>query len=462
MCGRSTAVLFAAITLFAAGLAAQTSNPSFERLLEQHRAQPGDWKLCNQIAIHYTQVQEFERAAEFFRKVLKLNPQFIPARKNLAVVLWFGGKKIEAETQFRNLLDVLPADPVPYLYLGLACHDRGRHSEARQHFAKAGDLAMRNPEVLPAVLNSYLAAGDPSIITPVVQFLSESRDPQLAARVAAVLNGNSKHESTIAALEKLDNLDAEGQLLLAEAYDSRNMPERAYASYAKALAASPDDEKVYTALAAFASAHGNNRFGLEMLEKGLTRQPRSAQLLLHKGLLTAMEGDREAAAKSLKLAAAADPKWSVPVFAFGVLQLEAGRVDDAVGTFRQAIRDFPQEHRAYYFCALALSRTAGTGGSEQIQLLEKAVELQPKDGKARTLLGQTYIGAGQLTKGIAELERVTRDDPKNATALYQLALAYRKAGNAGLAQQRMAAFRELKAAAQEKQTELVQFLKVIK
>jgi Flp pilus assembly protein TadD len=441
-------------------LAAQTGNAPLDRLLDQHRTQPSDWRLCNQIAIHYTQAQEFERAAEFFRKVLELNPQFIPARKNLAVVLWFGGKKLEAESQFRNLLQITPNDPVPHLYLGLADYDRGRHSEARLHFSKAGDLAMRNPEVLPAVLHSYLAAGDSSIVASVVNFLAETRDPHLAVRIASVLNNNSKYEATIAALQKLGGLDAEGQLLLAEAYDHRNLPESAYAAYAKAIAANPDSERAYTSLAAFASAHGNNQFGLEMLEKGLARQPRSAQLLLHKGLLTAMEGDREAAEKSLKLAATADPEWSIPVFALGVLHLESGRVDHAVETFRQAIHDFPQEHRAYYFCALAMSRTAGTGSAEQIQLLQKAVALQPGDGKARTLLGQSYIGAGQLTKGIAELERVIREDPKNAIALYQLSLAHRKAGNTALAQQKMAAFRALKAA--EERTELVQFLKILK
>jgi tetratricopeptide (TPR) repeat protein len=319
---------------------------------------------------------------------------------------------------------------------------------------------MRNPEVLPAVIDSYLASGDSSVVAPALKFVTESRDAQLALRVAAVLNSNARYEATITVLEGLANLDSDGRLLLAEAYDKKNLPERAYAMYSQALDASPDDQDVYTALAAFASAHRNNRFGLEVLEKGLQRQPQSAQLLLHKGLLTALEGNRSDAEENLKSAAAADPKWSVPVFALGVLQLEAGRVEEAVTTFRRAIRDFPQEHRSYYFCALALSRTPKAGGKEQIQLLQKAVELQPEDGRARTLLGQSYIGAGRLKEGITELERAVRTDPSNGTALYQLSLAHRKAGNPTLAQQKMAAFRALKSAEEQQQSELVQFLKI--
>ena len=60
---------FALLLLLVYGLAGAQALTS---LLEQHRADPMDWKLCNQIAIAYTEQQKFEEAAEFYRKVTVL------------------------------------------------------------------------------------------------------------------------------------------------------------------------------------------------------------------------------------------------------------------------------------------------------------------------------------------------------------------------------------------------------
>jgi tetratricopeptide (TPR) repeat protein len=456
--GLRAAVVFA-LWLCVPALFAQAS---LDALLEQHRAQPADWKLCNQIAVSYTQAQKFQEAADFFRKTIALNPNFVPARKNLGVVLWFAGRKEEAEKQLRSLLAVIPNDPVPHLYIGLASHGRGQHKEAREHFAKAGDLAAKNPEVLPAVLDSYVAAGDAGFVSQALQFAQANGDPQLTVRLAAVLAQNGMHEAVIAALEPLDHPGVEGRLLLAEAYDRRNLPDKAYAAYSRALAEHPREERVYTALAAFASAHKNNRFGLEVIEKGLQRRPNSAPLLVQQGLLQAIDGDRDTAEKSLRAAIQADTRWSVSVLALGLLQLESGSAAEAAATFERAVRDFPAEQPAYYFYGLALSRSGDAGRRQAIPILRKALAMEPDDVKTRILLGQAYLASGRTQLGIAELERAVRTDPKNAAALYQLSLAYRKAGNTALADRHMNAFRALKASAAEEQTELVQFLKIVK
>ena len=95
------------------------SNLDLDAMLRQHRAQPSDWNLCNQIAIAYTQTGQFDNAAAFYRKVLLLKPGFIPARKNLGVVLWYANRKGEAEKMFRGLLVEIPKDVVPHLYTAL-------------------------------------------------------------------------------------------------------------------------------------------------------------------------------------------------------------------------------------------------------------------------------------------------------------------------------------------------------
>ena len=415
------------------------------QLLEQQRTNPADWKVLNQIAITYTQTQQFDKAAELYRQVILLNPSFLPARKNLGVVLWFLNRKQEAERLFRKLLPEIPKDPVPHLYLGLAHSERKQYAAAKAQFAQAGDLAMRNPEVLPAVVDSYLATKDTSIVPAVLEFVEQAGTADLCNAIATVFNQRAMYNATVKVLTANKHPDTQSDTLLAEAFDKLNQPERAYATLTNTIDRNPADEQGYSSLASFAVAHNNNPYALEVLEKGLQHNPSSPVLLVQRGLLIALAGDREQAARNFDKAAKANPRWTLPLLSRGVLELEGGNADAAAKTFRQAIAIAPEEHNPYYFCALALSRGGEDRRPELIQVLRKALAIAPDDAKSRVLLGQTQVAEGRVKEGIAELERALASEPNNATALYQLGLAYRRLGNAKLSEQSMAAFRRVKA-----------------
>ncbi|HYI93775.1 MAG TPA: tetratricopeptide repeat protein [Bryobacteraceae bacterium] len=407
------------------------SGANLDELLAAYRANPSDWKIAHQTALAYTERNQYTQAAGFYRKALAGNPGFLPARKNLAVVLWFAGRRSEAEAIFRQLLPQIPRDPVPRLYIGLAAHGRAQHKDAHDQFAAAGDLALSNPDVLPEVVESYLAVQDNSVLAHAAKLLGSARDGQLSLRTAAVL-------------------------------DRYGAVEAAYSAYRQALEYAPSWEPTYIAFAAFASAHQNNRYAVEIIDRGLKQLPASAALRFQRGLLIAMEGDREAAAQEFRAASKADPGWSLPVLAAGVLELEDGRAAEAAETFGRVLQDHPDDRYAPYLRALALSR----GGDEftrpeQIALLERAVRVNPTDARARTLLGQSYVSAGRAAEGLTQLKRAVSIDERNPTAHYQLSLALRRAGRVAQADRHLARFRELRAAAAKQQeTELVQFLKV--
>jgi tetratricopeptide (TPR) repeat protein len=404
---------------------------NLDQLLAAHRASPGDWKIAHQVALAYTERNQFAEAAEFYRKALTGNPGFVPARKNLAVVLWFATRRTEAEAVFRKLSVEIPRDPVPQLYLGLAAHDRGQHAEAHRRFAAAGDLALNNPDVLPQVVESYLAAKDNSVLARAASVLTKAQDVELSLRTAAVL-------------------------------DRYGAAEAAYNTYREALTIAPAHEMLYIAFASFASAHQNNQYGIEILDRGLKHHANSAPLRFHRGLLIALQGDREAAAKEFRKAADADPRWTPPALAAGVLELEDGRPGDAAATFARVVRDHPTDQHALYLRALALSRTGDESTrAEQVKLLERAVQLNSRDARALALLGQSYLAAGRSTEAIARLKKSVAADAENPIAHYHLALALRKAGQTAEADRHMARFKAIRAASGEKQnSELVQFLKV--
>jgi len=359
---------------------------------------------------------------------------------------------------------VIPNDPVPHLYLGVAESERRRFAAAKQHFAKAGDLAVRNPEALPSVVEAFLATKDESIIPAALTAVMELEtiDPHLRPKVAAVLNRYSAWPATIKLLEGTARPDLDQSLLLAEAYDHQNLPPRAYEVYAQALAANSSDERVYLSIAAFASQHNNNRYGLQVLDQGIARIPASWRLLLHSGLLLALEGDSAAAEKRFILAGEKSGGSDAPLLALGVLQLESGRLTEAAATFVRAAHQEPGDHNAHYFQALALYRMGEENYSAALPILNRAVAIAPGDAKSHILLGQIYLATGKLDQASTELKKALTQDPENGPALYQLSLVCRRKGQIAEAERYMSAFRKLKASQRENENQLVQILKIVR
>jgi Flp pilus assembly protein TadD len=439
-------------------------------LLHLHHSAPPDANLSQLIGIAYTQLENFAEAEQYYREAVRLNPRFWAARKNLGTVLWFLDRKQESEREFLTVTAALPADPVPHLYLGLAAHARRNYAEARLQFQKAGDLASENPEVLPVVVESYLAARDPSLPARVARQLAaaENPDPALLSRVGALLLQYGSYEAAVTALEKLTSLhkeSAEGWRMLAEAYGGEDKPAEAYRAYSRAIDADPDSAEVYIALAEFASAHKNNDFGLEVIGHGLQRRPQSPELLFERGLLLAIEGDRGRAEASFVQADQVKPGWNLPLLALGVSHLESGENAEAAATFQRAIAKDPADARGHYLYATALSKmteaNSGRNRAEAIAALHKAIALSPRDARSHALLGQLLLAAEQADAAALEWQAALKIDPENPTALYQLGLLYRKQGRVEESHRLLDTFQRLKAKKRTEDESMVQILKVV-
>jgi tetratricopeptide (TPR) repeat protein len=476
-------------------------------LLEADRAQPRNPGICQQIGIAYTQLQQFTEAAQFYRKALSLNPQLLPARKNLGVVLWFAGHRKEAESQFELVLSASPNEPVPHFYLGMLEHERGKYAKARDHFRKAGSLALENPEAFPAVLETGLATRDQTLTGALLSSAEKSGKsrPDVWFQAGTLLGRFGAYDRAIQAFERVRDIypdraklfqnlglaqlqarryaDAVGSfevlaqhgssssetyLWLAEASDGAGDPQKAYDAYAKAIEKDPKSEQAYAALSNFAVAHYNTSFALKVLGQGLQSIPGSARLLLQRGVIQALDDKMSESEESFRQASQANSRWALPVLALGLSHLQTGKLAEAVRSFQAAADLAKDDYRPNYLLALAWVRGGGQNQPERrdeiISALQKAVKLNPTHADSHVLLGQTYVVDNQLDLALRELEKARKLQPENATALYQLAMAYRKKGQAVLAQDFMKQFEALKQ--REKQEddlakrELVQILKV--
>ncbi len=461
--GNPAATLAEAQGLIQQGKAAE----ALPSLLQLQKAEPANWQACHLIGIVYTQLQQLDKARDAYRKAVQLNPGFAPARKNLAVVLWFLGDHAAGEREFLAVASKAPADPVPQLYLGLAAHERKQYRQARQHFQNAGDLALANPEVLPAVVESFLGAGDSTVPRQLLAKLeaADHLDPQLAFHVGEAFARFGKDAEAVTCLEKSVAAGAPGAaplIALGQAYDRLQKPEKAIEALRKAVAADASSEDAYLALAHFSSQHQNNEYALKVLAQGLEKKPGSARLRQQQGVVLALVGKHEEAEASFRQAAQAEPKWEAPLLALGVSQLERGSYDDAATSFRQAAALAPRDFRGEYLYALALRRTGDPSRNPQIlAALQKAAKLSPDDARPRASLGQAYLDAGRREEATVELEAAVRLDPENVTALYQLGRLYRDQGKTQQARQMIDRFTKAKAKQRDEEGSLVEILKIV-
>ncbi len=374
-------------------------------LLRQHDIQPNNAEICERIGVAYLQDRQFQSAVEFFRKTLILAPDHIPARKNLGAALWFLNQHDAANREFERVLKTAPRDPVANLYVGLRAYEGKDYVAAVGRFERAGDLAAANPEVRPIWLESLLGA--------------------------------------------------------AEQYDKRGRADAAYEAYRQALKLFPDAEESYVSLSSFAAAHGNTKYGRQIIDQGLKRLPNSAKLLFERGMMSALDGDLEQSATDFSRAHAADPVWPTAIMALGVTELQRARFAAAAAEFRKSSTLAPDDWRSRYLYALALYKSGDTAlAGDAARSLRAAIRVAPGEAKPYTLLGQILSGQGRFAEAIPYLEKAYGLRPDDATAAYQLGVVYKRQGRAADAAHMMRSFQAAKAKAHNEEEQLIQILKI--
>lgn len=410
---------------------------SLSDLLARYQAEPGNALLCEQIGVEYVRSSQFDEAAQFFRKAVDLDPGRVSAEKNLGTVLWFSGSKAQSEAIFNSLEKRIPNDAVPQLYLGLAAYERKEYRRAAAHFDRAGSLASHNPELFPTLVDAYLSAR---------QFARASR--LLETRIAS------------------GDASAQDYRWLAEAYDSQQLPEKAYRAYAAAIRKEPDVEENYLALAEFSIEHANLSFAQDVLQRGLRQLPGSSKVLLESGLVSALAGKFEDGKNSILAANAAAPRSPPPLLALGVIDLQTGDAKSAAEYFRKAKELAPNDSRCYYLRALALSRSASSHDSavraEILAELRQALKLNPRQPSAYVLLAEIELSGGHSDAASADFKEALRLNPAEPMALYKYALLCRRQGKTAEAQRLFRAFQQTKKKSQDEENEFVLILRTLK
>jgi Tfp pilus assembly protein PilF len=155
----------------------------------------------------------------------------------------------------------------------------------------------------------------------------------------------------------------------------------------------------------------------------------------------AIRQDLDNAVKEFRAALQLRPNESELHEALGQFYLDNHNNEEAQAELEKALTLDPSRTHALYL--LGRLYVQKRENEKAVSYLQRALRLQPDLGEASSLLGTAYVRLGQFANAIPKLEKAApRDHYGNVH--YQLFLAYKRLGQAELAQKALARSQDLR------------------
>jgi tetratricopeptide (TPR) repeat protein len=485
----TTLVVLASCLPFALGLAAQEKDKAqlfadrgmrlaqagdlkgaemeLRRAVELAPGNPHHWADLGGILVMQ---QRLEEANPYFEKSLKLDPNNIVIRRNLAANQWQLGDLAEAHRNLERILKAQPGDKPTILLLGMVADNRKDYVNAAKWLGSVPQLVRQRPESIVALARSYYGTEqrlnaqetlkalqsiptDPQGIFLGGQVAAEAADYDTAERLftsilsaypdRAVLGFNlaetqyraerfRQSQQTLLDLVAAGYETSDIYNLLGWSYEKQNQLKEAVRAFDQAIDLEPSKESNYLDLGSILANSNLLTVALAVANKGLERIPSSFPLYMMKGMIETRQGYYNEAVKSYSRAVELNSQAPEANRGLAKAQLRAGLTAQAAATFETGLKRFPTDAVHYQEYALMLLKAADAGDavaeSRAVSLLESALALDSSLAEAHYQLGNRALAKGQINGALEHLEEAARREPESAKIHYALARAYRREG----------------------------------
>lgn len=431
---------------------------------------PDDVKSLNMMGSILCMKDDPEASLPFFQRALARSPDFVAARKNLAIAEFELGRYEAAEVNLTQLVAVPDASDLANLFLGMIASETGRHERAVRLLDDTGTLVDSQPRALIAYARSLNHVGNLDRAKGALA-AARSRDDLTgqdlvdAAQVAAslelfdealadleraeaadstvsgigirkvdVLVHAGRSEEALALARELAEEAPSGALLsrLAGLSESAGDLDGAIMALRKRVQIDPQSADSYIALSEFCVKYRNPELALEILDLGLGRIPKSYRLFVQKGI-TLGQGQRyDEARAAFSDAIALTPNHSVALTALAVTLILSEEMPEALKALENGVEQFPNDFYLHYIYGFALDRSQANDMDQDRRALaeehlKKSIELNDRFPSAYYRLGK-LMAESNMDGAIQNLEAAVRLDPQLMAAKYQLGQLYLDGG----------------------------------
>lgn len=366
-------------------------------------------------AVQHHKAGQTERAARFYREILRLDPGHGDAAHLLGRIAHQDGRPQTAAALFTTAARG-NATVAPYhLALGLAQWDSGNQRAAAASARRTLALCPDDADALCLLGAAAGRLGDRRTAlrcfhaaVRAAPRLSEARTG--LGRVWERLGCPEAALGCYRAATRLRGCDADGWRALADAFRRLNRPLEAASAYQEALRLRLDWVAVWAGLGSVWHAMGLTTGAQEAYTQALRRDPTHADARNNLGLLRLGVGQDAAALRSLTTTLTLAPQHGPALVNQGLAEASVGRFDAAVAWHRRAIALDPNQSEAWNNLGVARKGL----GQAATACWKRALALNPAFADALGNLGVEATDGGRAGDGVRLLRRASRLMPEHA------------------------------------------------
>lgn len=419
-------------------IAADLQNQQFDHALELlHSAlhtSPEDAQLWTMQGVACAQMGQKQEALVSFHKALSLSPDNIVALHGAIQIQYDAGDRA-AIPLLEHLLRLRPSELTSHAMLAVLEYQQGNCSSAVVHFKKAQSLLDQQLPALHAYATCLVRLRRPGEAADVFERAlalnpDDQHERQLLASLEVMAKRPQEAISTLAPLISENHVDSTTLELASSAYEDAHDTEKAVDALRQAILLDSANVQLYVDFAALSATHQSFQVGIDVVNDGISLEPKAAPLYFARGVLYVQVAEYEKAQADFEKAYELDPSQSLSAAAQSLAALQQNDLDQALTAVKQKLTLRPKDPILLYIQADVLVQKGAEPGSPEFQTAmhsaKTAVLLRPSLGPAHQVLAKLDLEAGQFSNAAQECRKALEIDPSDQTSLYHLIQALRK------------------------------------
>lgn len=400
----------------------------FKKALEIN---PNSPRILEQMAIAYEQTKDYKSAIDAYRKAMALDEDSLELRKGLAQALLDDNQDEEAEKEFLKILEADPDEGLAYFRLAQIYRKRRDFDKALANYNKANSILVGSLEISFHIATLYEELGKYEKAEERFQQLlkltekpggnyspSEKQNRGVFLTHAGYVSQQlEKHAQAIAYFTELKTLNpenavrAEGYII--DSYRTAKQLDKALAACESALKAYPADKDLKLLHADLLGEAGKPAQAIEILEKMLTGSEEDAKV--YSTMVQVYQRDKKF--KEAERALLSGEKFFKNKesfhFMLGSIYERQKAYDKAESTFRKVL-EMNSNHAASLNYLGYMLADRGVRLEESLELIKRAVDLDPNNGAYLDSLGWVYFRLNRIEEAENYLKKAldrVRKDP---------------------------------------------------
>lgn len=368
----------------------------------------------------YYALGNIEKAMDYLRKCISINPTFDTINYLIGVVFFENGDYQKAGQFWTNDASIRPQYPNTAYCLGMANYKLGKIQQSVTCFQRAVQLKPRYVKANYQLAVSYSSQGlYEQAEKTLKQLLTYKTDFAPAfLELGSIYHAQYRMDDAAAEYEKAIAIDPtmkEAAYKLGELKRSLGKMDEAIKYFMAASEADPGDSDIYYNIGSIYAQQKRYQESIIEFRKCLNLNPNNAYAIYAQGEALFNMGELDDALKSYRQGLIITPKDNKFRNAAGKTLFQLGDLNGAIEEFQQVLVDNPKDAYSHYYLGLALFKSGQI--HEAANEYKRSVDTNPNSAYGHFCLGAAFSMSKEFESAETEFQKAMELTPNSEEEL---------------------------------------------